>query len=123
MSDHTQRRGLRPRTMSFVARRRLPGNTEFNFLEGDLVLTARQTRQGFFWDADTPDPVANQASFTQPPSPPESALSSKPESDKPVDEVQESPKRYPGISEAANDEDLRNMIGLLGRAYRKVGNR
>ena len=123
MSDRTQRRGLRPRTMSFVARQRLPGNTEFKFLEGDRVLTARQTRQGFFWDADTPDPVANQASFDQPPPTPELAPSLRPESDKPEDEVQESPKRYPGIHEAANDEDLRKMIGLLGRAFRKVGNR
>ena len=122
MSDRTQRRGLRPRTMSFVARRRLPGNTEFKFLEGDRVLTARQTQQGFFWDADTPDPVANQASFNQPPPSPEPARSSKPESDKPDDEDHELPKRYPGMHEAANDEDLRNMIGLLGRAYRKVSN-
>jgi hypothetical protein len=71
MSDR-QRRGLHPRTMDFVSCTRVEGAMVFTFREGSVDLTARMTRQGFFWDPDTADPAANDAlaDASEPPSAP-----------------------------------------------------
>lgn len=106
MPQPPTRRPSRPRTLEWVERRTVPGAIEFVFAEGERPVLARRTARAFTWDADAPDTA---------PEPP-------PQAPEPVPGPGAGPRHPPvpaGLVEADSDAQLAELLGLLGRVYRR----